>query len=69
MVFMLSGRDTAGYNRLKKSCDCRYGVMSQMVLNTHVRKCQGQYISNVCLKVNAKLGGSTARAIPAALVS
>ena len=26
-------------------------------------KAQGQYISNVCLKVNAKLGGSTARAV------
>ena len=29
----------------------------------HVAKCQGQYISNVCMKFNAKLGGTTCRAV------
>jgi eukaryotic translation initiation factor 2C len=29
----------------------------------HVQKCQGQYISNVCMKFNAKLGGTTCRAV------
>ena len=29
--------------------------------NAHVIRAQGQYISNVLMKVNAKLGGATAR--------
>lgn len=61
LVFMLGGRDTLGYERLKKSSDCRYGVVSQCMQNAHVRKCQGQYISNVLMKFNAKLGGTTSK--------
>lgn len=51
------------YQRIKKSCECRYGIPSQILQAEHVMKCQAQYISNVCMKVNAKLGGSTCRAI------
>lgn len=51
----------AGYLRIKKSCDCRYGVASQVMINKHVVGAQPQYISNVLMKVNAKLGGTTAR--------
>lgn len=61
MIFMLSGRDAFNYSRIKKSADCRWGVMSQCMQNAHVMRCQGQYISNVLMKVNAKLGGATAR--------
>ena len=28
---------------------------------SHVQKINGQYMSNVCMKFNAKLGGATAR--------
>jgi len=51
------------YQRIKKSCECRYGIVSQMVQADHVSKCQAQYVSNVCMKVNAKLGGSTCQAV------
>jgi eukaryotic translation initiation factor 2C len=49
------------YERLKKNADCRLAILTQMLLGQHVRRCQDQYISNVCLKVNAKLGGKTCR--------
>lgn len=49
------------YERLKKSFEVRWAVMTQMVQKVHVTKCQPQYCSNVAMKVNAKFGGSTSR--------
>ncbi len=40
--------------------DCRYGIVSQMMNVNHIVKAQPQYCSNVCMKLNAKLGGTTA---------
>ncbi|KAK5734619.1 Protein argonaute [Elasticomyces elasticus] len=65
LVFILPDKDSVTYGRIKRSAECRYGVVTQCMQYAHVQKCQGQYISNVCMKVNAKLGGSTARAIGA----
>ena len=61
LVFMLGGKASFDYMRIKKSADCRFGVVSQCMQNAHVVRGQGQYISNVLMKVNAKLGGATAR--------
>ena len=58
---MLGGKASFDYMRIKKSADCRFGVVSQCMQNAHVMRSQGQYISNVLMKVNAKLGGATAR--------
>jgi len=63
LVFILQDKNSVVYGRIKKSCECRYGVVSQCVQWPHVQKCQPQYISNVLMKFNAKLGGSTARAV------
>lgn len=62
LVFIVPDKTAEMYNRLKKSADCRYGVVSQVLQSAHVEKAQAQYCSNVCMKVNAKLGGITARA-------
>lgn len=32
-------------------------VVTQCMQSSHVQKCQGHYISNVCIKFDAKLGG------------
>lgn len=61
-IFILPYRNTDFYNRIKKSCDCRYGIPSQLLQGAHVVKRQAQYISNVCMKINAKLFGATSRA-------
>ncbi|KPM33983.1 Protein argonaute [Neonectria ditissima] len=57
---VISKRNSGTYERLKKSADCRFGILTQVVLSNHVMKNNGQYHSNVCMKVNAKLGGATA---------
>jgi eukaryotic translation initiation factor 2C len=54
-------RNANGYQRVKKSGDCRYGILTQCVLANHVRKSNAQYHSNVAMKVNAKMGGATNR--------
>ncbi|TKX24540.1 Piwi domain-containing protein [Elsinoe australis] len=63
LFFLLPTRDAMLYGRIKKSCECRFGVVSQCLQIAKAMKGDGQYISNVCLKVNAKLGGITNRAI------
>ncbi|OCL04728.1 Piwi-domain-containing protein [Glonium stellatum] len=67
IVFIVPDRNSEVYKRIKKSCDCRYGVVSQVLQAKHVRDNKAQYISNVCMKVNAKLGGSTSRAVGSTL--
>lgn len=62
LFFIVPGRDTDTYKLIKRSCELRYGVASQVLQAMHVGKGNDQYISNVCMKVNAKLGGSTCRA-------
>ena len=63
LIFIVPNKDAEFYSRIKKSTDCRYGVVSQVLQSVHVQKAQAQYCSNVCMKVNAKLGGATSRAI------
>ena len=64
MVFVVNAKSTEPYLRLKKSCDCRFGVVSQVMQSMHVQKAQTQYIGNVLMKVNAKLGGFSFRSLP-----
>lgn len=61
LMFVLADKTAFHYARIKKSCDCRYGVLSQCVQASQVMKVNAQYMSNVCMKFNAKLGGATAR--------
>ncbi|KAG6237720.1 hypothetical protein E4U25_002418 [Claviceps purpurea] len=65
LLFVVVGhKNSPHYERLKKSADCRFGILSQVVNASAVATNNGQYHSNVCLKVNAKLGGATARTMP-----
>ena len=63
LIFILPDRDSVRYNRIKRSGECRFGVVTQCMQYGQVVKCQGQYISNVCMKFNAKLGGSSCKAV------
>ncbi|KAF2871011.1 eukaryotic translation initiation factor 2C 2 [Massariosphaeria phaeospora] len=60
MVFIVNDRNVDVYRRIKKSCDIRFGIASQVLQAKHVMSKSPQYISNVCMKINAKLGGATA---------
>ena len=59
LFFVVNDRNIDVYRRIKKSCDIRFGVPSQVLQAKHVMSASPQYISNVCMKVNAKLGGAT----------
>ena len=61
LLFILPGRDSFMYERLKKNNECRFAMVSQMLNVAHVRKASPQYCSNVCMKLNAKLGGTTCK--------
>jgi eukaryotic translation initiation factor 2C len=64
LAVIVPDKNSFTYSRIKKSCDCRWGVPSQVMQSAHVAKNNPQYISNVLMKINAKLGGTTARAVP-----
>jgi eukaryotic translation initiation factor 2C len=59
IFFVVPDKSPDIYNNLKRNCDCRYGVASQVVQHNHLKaaKMNEQYLSNVCLKINGKLGG------------
>jgi eukaryotic translation initiation factor 2C len=77
IFYVLGGRDSWKYERLKKNTECRFAMVSQckpppfpIILDltnfpgvnvAHVQKAQPQYCSNVAMKVNAKLGGTTCK--------
>ena len=63
MIFIVQNREAFHYLRIKKSCDCRYGIVSQVLQLGHIIKNNPQYHSNILMKVNAKLGGCTSAAI------
>jgi eukaryotic translation initiation factor 2C len=64
LVFVVPDKSSDNYNQIKKICDCLFGVASQVCLASHVDKCQDEYVSNVCMKINSKLGGATSRIQP-----
>lgn len=64
LVILVQDKNSFHYLRIKKSTDCRFGVVSQVMQIAQVLKGNPQYYSNVLMKVNAKLGGSTSKVKP-----
>ncbi|KAF8860682.1 eukaryotic translation initiation factor-like protein 2C 2 [Acephala macrosclerotiorum] len=64
LFFIMPGKDSYMYERVKRNAECRFGIVSQCLNVAHVQKAQPQYCSNVCMKVNAKLGGTTSKVVP-----
>ncbi|KAG9232999.1 Piwi domain-containing protein [Amylocarpus encephaloides] len=60
---VLPSRDSTVYQRLKRGLECRFGTVSQMLAVGHVLKANPQYCSNVVMKVNSKLGGTTCKIV------
>ena len=61
LLVILPNRNAENYNRIKKSCEMRLGMVSQCMQASNVAKNQDQYISNVLMKFNCKLGGTTCK--------
>ncbi|KAI0160179.1 Piwi domain-containing protein [Xylariaceae sp. FL1272] len=64
LFFIVHDHNSLAYERIKKSMDCRFVTPSQVLQDVGVRKMNEQYISNVAMKVNAKLGGATCKVVP-----
>ncbi|KAJ5287992.1 hypothetical protein N7478_003678 [Penicillium angulare] len=64
LIIIVQNKDAFTYLRIKKNADCRFGVPSQVLQGLRCQDNRPQYHSNVLMKVNAKLGGITNRAIP-----
>ena len=69
LIFVVTSKDALVYLRIKKSCDCRFGVASQVLQSRQIIDNKPQYHSNVLMKVNAKLGGVTSRVVPTSQAS
>ncbi|XP_071921954.1 protein argonaute 2-like [Coffea arabica] len=57
IVCVMAGKDP-GYKYLKWVSETRIGVVTQCCLCSQANRGQDQYLANLCLKINAKLGGS-----------
>ncbi|KAI5790683.1 Piwi domain-containing protein [Peziza echinospora] len=59
IFFIVANKAPMPYNEIKQFCETDLGCVTQGALLQHVTRCQPQYLSNVCMKLNAKIGGST----------
>lgn len=59
LFFIVASKAPMPYNEIKQFCETELGCVTQGALLAHVTRCQPQYLSNVCMKLNAKIGGST----------
>lgn len=58
MIFVVLPNTSSGiYGSVKFVTDTVVGLPSQCLQSRHIKKAQVQYCANVCLKINAKLGG------------
>lgn len=57
----MNERNSEVYERLKRNNECRFAQVSQMMNCQHVIQASPQYCSNVSMKLNAKLGGTSCK--------
>ncbi|XP_024928971.3 protein argonaute 2 isoform X3 [Ziziphus jujuba] len=57
LLFVMS-EEHRGYNYLKWISETKIGVMTQCCLSSPANKANDQYLANLGIKINAKLGGS-----------
>ncbi|KAJ6837078.1 protein argonaute 1A-like [Iris pallida] len=57
LIVILPDNNGPLYGELKRICETDLGVVSQCCLTKHVFKMSKQYLANVALKINVKVGG------------
>ncbi|XP_054787898.1 protein argonaute 1-like isoform X2 [Prosopis cineraria] len=57
LIVILPDNNGSLYGDLKRICETDLGVVSQCCLTKHVYKMSKQYLANVALKINVKVGG------------
>ena len=58
VLVVLPIKNTPLYNRIKYICDVKLGVHTICVVGSEFAKADPQYLANVALKINLKLGGT-----------
>ncbi|XP_057812077.1 protein argonaute 2-like [Salvia miltiorrhiza] len=58
MIVCVMTRRDPGYKYIKWISETQIGVVTQCCLSPAANKGQDQYLANLCLKINAKLGGT-----------
>ncbi|WZY76466.1 hypothetical protein YC2023_022850 [Brassica napus] len=58
LIICVMERKHKGYGDLKRIAETRIGVVTQCCLYTNITKLSSQFVSNLALKINAKIGGS-----------
>ncbi|XP_021747336.1 LOW QUALITY PROTEIN: protein argonaute 7-like [Chenopodium quinoa] len=59
LLLCLMEKKHKGYADLKRIAETRVGVVSQCCLYSNLGKLNSQFLTNMALKINAKVGGST----------
>ncbi|KAJ8637677.1 hypothetical protein MRB53_011944 [Persea americana] len=57
LLAILPDNNGSLYGDLKRICETDLGLISQCCLTKHVFRISKQYLANVCLKINVKMGG------------
>ncbi|KAG9147437.1 hypothetical protein Leryth_020420 [Lithospermum erythrorhizon] len=57
LIVILPDNNGSLYGNLKRICETELGVVSQCCLTKHVFRMSKQYLANVALKINVKVGG------------
>ncbi|XP_075515974.1 protein argonaute 1B-like [Primulina tabacum] len=57
LIVILPDNNGSLYGDLKRICETELGIVSQCCLQKHVYKMSKQYLANVSLKINVKVGG------------
>ncbi|KAF2563968.1 hypothetical protein F2Q70_00015739 [Brassica cretica] len=58
LIICVMERKHKGYGDLKRIAETRIGVVTQCCLYTNITKLSSQFVSNLALKINAKIGGA-----------
>ncbi|MCL7049610.1 hypothetical protein MKW94_004695 [Papaver nudicaule] len=59
LIVILPDNNGSLYGDLKRICETELGLVSQCCLTKYVFKMSKQYLANVALKINVKVGGET----------
>ncbi|GMH17535.1 hypothetical protein Nepgr_019376 [Nepenthes gracilis] len=57
LIVILPDNNGSLYGDLKRICETELGIVSQCCLTKHVYRMNRQYLANVALKINVKVGG------------